>query len=207
MRRSSTNWLFNVRLSLAIPYAALALALALIAVLSTQVGNLRAEVDRYARRAFQPYPGMWVPTVRTATLRGDSVTVGATAPGRRQVLIVFKTTCEFCRQTLPAWKRLSAELLADTARPAEVLWLSLSSVDSTNAYVREHDIRFPVIKLPEEKLERVFRTNAVPVTVVLDETGRVIYSRLSVLGTQSAIDSVMTAARARGVGPSRPNEL
>ncbi|MEJ7812538.1 MAG: redoxin domain-containing protein [Gemmatimonadaceae bacterium] len=198
---SGTKASWYARIKASVVYVALAVALGLVAVLSLQARTQRGELRRYQYRTMHPYPGMWVPTVRAATLAGDSVTIGRTALGRRQVLIAFTTTCDFCRQSIPRWKRLSAELVADTTHQAEVFWLSLSSADSTRRYVREHQIAFPVIKLPEAKLERVYRTNAVPVIVVLSDSGRVVYSRAAVLSTRAAIDSVLAAVRARLQSP------
>ncbi|MEJ7813322.1 MAG: TlpA disulfide reductase family protein [Gemmatimonadaceae bacterium] len=205
---SGTQASWYARIKASIVYVALAAALGLVVVLTFQIRSQRAELRRFRYKTFHPYVGMWVPTVRTATVQGDSITIGATADGRRQVLIVFATACGYCKLTLPAWKRLSTALLADRTHPADVLWLSLSSVDSTRAYMREQSLDFPVVKLPQVKLERVFRVNAVPVTVVLDDKGQVVYSRASVLNTDAAIDSVLTAARSRTpTAPGRPTDL
>src|SRR5512140_2924550 len=97
-------------------------AAGLIATLALEVRSLRSKAtELMARRSF-PYESQWVPTVRAATLLGDSVTIGETTPGRTQVLIAFSVTCPHSLASLPAWKRISAALLADSARRADVYW-------------------------------------------------------------------------------------
>jgi peroxiredoxin len=173
------------------------LATALSAALSFQVRSLygyRAEVRRLREDMRHLHPGQHVPTVRAATLAGDSVTLGETAPGRSQVLIFFTTTCPYCRATLPAWRDLSRSLLADRAGRHDVYWISLSSRDSTRQYVADHAITAPVVFLPDKKDRRVYGVHGVPVTVVLDGRGRVVHARRAALETAASIDSVLLMA-------------
>lgn len=165
--------------------------------LSFQVRSLlasRAEVRRLREDMRHLHPGQHVPTVRAATLTGDSVTIGETSPGRSQVLIFFTTTCPYCRATLPAWRDLTRSLLADSAGRHDVYWVSLSSPDSTREYVKDHAIAAPVAFLPDKKVRRVYGVHGVPVTVVLDARGRVLHTRRTVLATAASIDSVMLMA-------------
>ena len=62
-------------------------------------------------KATLPYRGYAVPTFRAAALTGDSITVGQLPDsGGRQVVLVFTTTCPYCRATLPVWKQLADSL-------------------------------------------------------------------------------------------------
>lgn len=145
------------------------------------------------RKAF-PFVGQYLPTVRAATLQGDSVTVGETTRGRSQVLIYFSPNCQYCRETLPEWKRISDALLRDPARRFDVIWVSVSTEDSTRAYVESHQLTGTVVRMPSSKLHRVARVKAVPMTLVLDRQGQVVHVHPSVFRTRPASDSVVTAA-------------
>lgn len=146
-----------------------------------------------------------MPTFRTATLQGDSVTIGERADGGRQVLVVFTTTCPYCRASLPAWKRLTA--LADTMSSprVEVLGVALDSSRATiDRYAAEHTLPYRIVQFPQPKLAALYRSQRVPVTMVLNGDGRVIFARVGVVDTQAAEDSIVEAIR--WIGRARTTE-
>ncbi|MDP9348514.1 MAG: TlpA family protein disulfide reductase [Gemmatimonadota bacterium] len=170
--------------------------------------RVRDQNERYARlydRATRPYAGMWVPTFRAATLAGDSVTIGETPEGRRQVLFFFTTICPYCKSSLPAWKELAATLDTLTTPKVEVYGVSLDSVDVTREYAVEHELPYPVLFFPEEKLSRIYRAGTVPLTAVLDEQGRMVHARLGEISERASIDSVVAMVKWRAEPrPSAP---
>lgn len=183
------------RIGKLLPALALTAAAALVVVLSLKVRDLN---DRYAKlfeRATRPYAGMFVPTFRTSTLDGAPVTVGEAPPSGRQVLFVYTTTCPYCKTTLPAWREIAAAL--DTVRsiPVAVYGISLDSAEVTRRYAAENRLPFPTVRFPEDKLTAIYRAGTVPLTVVLDERGRMIHSRLGELKGRPAIDSVLAMVR------------
>jgi len=164
--------------------------------LAMEVRALAPQARALQRSKVMPVPGMFVPTVRTATAAGDSITVGETKAGRIQVLIYFATTCQYCRETLPALTRISRALLADSLHRFDVVWISMSPRDSTRTYLAEHDIEFPTVHMPHWKFNRLLRVNGVPMTVVADHNGRVIHVHPSVFRNAAEEDSIMSAATA-----------
>lgn len=174
---------------------ALVAASALVVLLSKRLRDLSADYREIRLRATLPYSGDVVPTFRTATLSGDSVTVGeAQDSATRQVLFVFNTTCPFCREILPLWHQM-----ADSLRrlgEVEVLAISLNPADSTRLYIADHELRYPVLMFPQPKLKRLYRAAAVPQTVVLDGRGTVLYARTGTLDPP-AVDSVFSAVAKR----------
>ncbi len=177
---------------------ALVAALALVVTLAYQKRSLRAQYADLVRRVAEPHPGIFVPTFSTHTLGGAPVTIGAAASGRQQVLLVFTTTCPYCRASIPAWQQL-AEVIDTIKEPAtETIGISLDSVGPTQHYVQENRLNYPVLLFPEFKLQLLYRARAVPLVMVLDATGRVIYSRLGPITDSSAADSVLSAVRMRG---------
>ncbi len=176
--------------------AVLGVACLLVLVLSIQLQQLRDRLDRVVRRATRPHAGMYVPTVRVAQLDGDSVTVGEAGPRERQLLLVFTTTCPYCRTSLPAWKQLAttAQATADSGRVL-VYGVSLDSAEATRIYRDAHALPFPTVRFTS-KLPDLYRFWSVPTIVLLDETGRILYARQGVLTSGPAIDSVLAALHA-----------
>jgi len=170
---------------------ALAVAALLVVALAFQNRTLREELRTLRRRGERPYPGLVVPTFRAVTLAGDSVTIGEGAPGARQVLFIFNTTCGFCRETLSYWRRIADELRTEERREVEVYGISVDSEAETRRYVGEEGVSFPVLGFPEVKLVRLYRAEGVPRTLVLDHEGEVLYARAGSFNSQGVVDSVI----------------
>ncbi len=185
------------RLGTLLPLLGLAAAAVLVVVLALKVRELNERYARLYERIRYPYAGMWVPTFRAATLAGDSVTVGETQGGRRQVLFFFTTTCPYCEATLPAWRELAGMLGTLRGPKVEVYGVSLDSVAVTRKYVEEHRLPYPVLFFPQDKLVSIYRAGTVPLTAVLDEQGRMVHARIGEIGRseRASIDSVVAMVK------------
>lgn len=181
------------RIRAAAVLVALGLCVVMVLLLSREDRHLRRQVVDMAMRVIEPYRGLWLPTFTTATLAGEPQTIGETSNGRHQVLFVFTTSCPYCKQMVRTWGQLASELGRVEPQP-DVLGLSLDSADSTRAYVLANHVPYPVARFPNTKLAHLYRTRSVPLTLVLDDSGRVLYSRLGVLDSHAALDSVRRAA-------------
>jgi peroxiredoxin len=200
------------RLSRILPVAALVAAAALVVVLAvqkrrldTEVGDLRA---RYMQALREPIRGMYMPAFATSTLDGAPATIGQAPAAGRQVLLVYTTTCQFCLASLPAWKQIKSTLDTLSTVKAQVYGVSLDSIEVTRRYSARHALPYPTVRFPEEKLVSMYRAGAVPVTLVLDEEGRTIYSRVGQVSEPVVIDSVIAAVKwkpePRPAQPARP---
>lgn len=170
---------------------ALTIAVALVIALTQ---DLRASTDRYDRLltvATQAHRGMYVPDHAVTTLAGDPAVLGTDGTGRRQLLFFLTTTCPFCRASLPAWKELTAE--ARAAGNVTVLGVVLDSAHLAEPYADEHALPFPLAVLEDQRYRRLFRVTRVPLTMVVDERGRVLIGRLGELTSRAAVDSVVNA--------------
>lgn len=178
----------------------LAAALALILVLARQVEAGGERVKRLTERLNSLQRGSWVPTVALPATDEGSVVVGERGDGGRQLLLVFNTTCAFCRASLPAWTRLPAQLdsaaRANRSPDVDVVGLAVDSLSAARRYRAEHQLPFVVAQLPEGKLRALYRARAVPMIVLLDSAGRVLYTRAGVLTAGAAVDSVLAVATA-----------
>lgn len=177
-------------LSRVVPTAVSLLALALVLLLANQARDLEDNLRDAQRRATYPYGGMYVPSFIAATIAGDSLSVGR---GSRQVLFVFRTTCSFCRASIPLWQDIAASL-ADDAE-VNIVGISLDSLGLTTAYASQHNLDFPVTHFPERRFEYLYRARSVPMTLVVEENGLVVFAKLGVLDQPAVRDSVIEAAR------------
>jgi hypothetical protein len=189
MRRLSA-WTLGV-------YVALVFAIGIIVLLARAHRDLEARYQRLAERSAWLHAGSYVPPVPAVALTGDSITLGAPPAGVRQVLLVFTTTCPYCRASLPAWQSLAARADSTSALGGvapRVIGLSLDSLEATMTYVREYGLRFPVAQFPTRRDQALYRARSVPLILVINEENRVAYSRMGVLTSPAALDSVWRAA-------------
>jgi hypothetical protein len=154
-----------------------------------QVRALRGEVAAERRRSVLTSAGQVVPPVWARTLSGDSVLLGEGPEGTRQVLFVFNTTCAICLATLPAWKRVQ-DKLASVPGVSLVGW-SQDAESLTREYLSEHGVTFPTVVGVGHKYLTLYRVRGVPSTLVIDETGNVLYGRAGRL-SPAAEDSIVT---------------
>ncbi len=86
-----------------------------------------------------------------------------------KLVFVFSTTCPFCKQNLEHWKKI---LTLANKNKLTVVGISLDTAEKSVAYVKEHQIDFPVVTpldLPLFKSQN--KLNAVPVTILRDSIG------------------------------------
>ena len=174
---------------------ALAGAAALVVVMAQQHRNLSGAYEKLRLWATLPHAGFEVPAFSTTTLDGARVTIGAAAaPATRQVLFILRTTCPYCRATLPVWERIADSLRRVTTPRIELYAISLDAAEATRAYGLANHLSYPVLTFPERKLVNLYRAVAAPETVVLDDGGRVLYAHTGLLDSAAVLDSVFRAA-------------
>lgn len=189
------------RLFNALPYLALAAAAALVVVLGVQKNRLIDQVEetqvQLRRARTEPLPGQYMPAFTAQTLEGGTATIGEMPAEGRQVLLMYTTSCPFCLSSIPAWKQITAAVDTMKSIRATVYGVSLDSVDATRQYITRHGLPYPTLRFPNEKVSSMYRAGTVPVTLVIDEQGRTVYSRTGELKEKAAIDSVIAAIRWR----------
>lgn len=179
----------------ALPYVGLAAALAVIVFLVYQQHQLEARLLQTQARLEWPHAGDYVPRFRAVSLSGDTLSVGAPESAARQLLLVFNTSCPYCRASLPAWKRLAEEYRGD--RSVSVLGLATDPPADVRPYAREHGLEFPVTSFASPRQAALFRASTVPLTVVVASDGQVVYTWPGELsGRPAVLDSIRTALEA-----------
>ncbi len=175
---------------------ALTAATVLMVALALQKRDLLARIEGLTTQIRDPYPGLYVPAVTLPSVSGDSVLLGKAPPGHVQVLFVFSISCEFCKASFAAWKRIAGELAVNAQ--VEVVGISVDSVEATRDYIEEHGLEFPVLSFTERRLRALYRTVAFPQSIVLNANGEVAYARLGSVTEAGAIDSIIQMSRSVG---------
>jgi peroxiredoxin len=176
----------------------LSAAVALLVMLGAQNRTLKQQYADLVERTTEPYPGLLVPMFEATTLEGDLVTIGQAPADGWQVLFFFTTTCPYCRATLPAWNRIAAQV--SRRGGIGVYGIQLDSAYRAREYIEEHGVSFPVVTLPPgnlaQRLVAWYRIRGVPLTLVVDEDGRVGFVRVGEITAPEALDSVLAAVAA-----------
>lgn len=172
--------------------AGLAAATLLVIALAVDNRRLSKRYEELLRVATEARPGMYVPTFEGVTIDGDTLTIGEARPGHRQLLFFLTTTCPYCRASIPAWNELAATAPADVTVAA----VALDSASLVEAYRRERGLEVPVLVVTDRRLGALYRVNRVPLTMLLDDAGRVLLARIGELSDPAAIDSVRSALTA-----------
>lgn len=125
-----------------------------------------AEIRRPGALEDQLGPGDALPDVPLASLDGADTTTAQLAQ-RARVVAVLTTTCPFCEQSLAAWDEVARQL---DAQGMGFAGISLHSPELTQAYVRDHEIGWPLLVIDATAKPRL-GVRAVPRTLVLGEDG------------------------------------
>jgi peroxiredoxin len=114
--------------------------------------------------------GEALPTIPLLSLTGERLALKAQGRNRPTLLYLFSPTCSICTQTIPDWKEL-----ADGAKRESVEVLGISMLDPvrTSRYVREQQIQWSVYCVAGKDSVLALRVQRVPMTLLLDGTGRV----------------------------------
>ena len=172
--------------------ALLFVALALVAVLGWSNRSLARENGLLWDRAVRPYRGFVVPAFTTRTTDGREVVVAEDDSSKSQLLFVFSKACHFCAQTLPTGRAIDSAL-ADGRAQVGVTGISLDSAAVAGAFASEQHLPYQVVEFPDLRTKAVYRAREVPLTMVMDGRGRVLYAATGLLRGRAAVDSVVAA--------------
>jgi thiol-disulfide isomerase/thioredoxin len=93
--------------------------------------------------------------------------------------------CPFCKETIPIWK----DLVARVGMSVPIIAISLDSKDSTLAYAKNNDVSFPLaVPLDVGQFKKKNKISGVPLTLVRENTGKVLRLWLGKLDAQKALE-------------------
>jgi len=177
-------------------HVALVVAVVLLVILASRYSVVSRELARVRAARNVLAPGDAVPVLPVISSAGDSILLGHVGPGERQLLLFLAKECPFCRATLPAWREIG-EYARDAANgPISVVAIALDSVEQMPAYLAAAGISAPAVALPGRRARKLFRAGAVPQTVVIGDSGIVLYARTGQIVDAAVRDSVIAALRA-----------
>ena len=106
---------------------------------------------------------------------------------KSQVLFVFFKSCHFCAQKLPTWRAIDSAL-AGAREQVSVTGISLGSMAVAATFASEQHLPYQVVGFPDLRTKTVYRAREVPLTLVVDGRGRVVYSTSRLLLGGRAVD-------------------
>jgi len=124
-------------------------------------------------RGFRPLEkGDAAPAYAAVSLSGDTVSL-AHLRGHAVLLNVWATWCPPCRDEMPGFEQLS-----QTFRDSGLVVVGVSvdrggSDSDVREFLTAHGVRFTIVRDPEERIARTFRTVGVPETFLVDRSGRI----------------------------------
>lgn len=197
--RMSASYLLKL-----VPWAFAAVSTGLLVTVTRKYETLSGQIVDHRRNDMHLRRGEYMPKFAGTTVEGAPRIVGQSArPGDRQVIFFLTSTCPYCKKTLPTWKALAAKLDSTRHANVRVFALTTDSLNIASDFARTHDLGFRLIPFPEPKLARLSHAYTVPQTLVVNHQGRVLYSRLGVMDTRVALDSVLAAVTAPDPRPAR----
>lgn len=162
--------------------------------LGMQHRAIKREFQEHRRSDLRVQAGTFLPPFSASSTSGGTFDVASGSADRgRQILIMLTAECPYCARTLPTWKSLHSELAGSDSLGSNFLALTTDSMRVARAYAESNDLPFPLIPFGSQKYMQLFRAALVPQTIVVDNSGRVIFARSGELSTRAAIDSVRAA--------------
>jgi peroxiredoxin len=114
------------------------------------------------------------PAYAAATLDGDTLALEELR-GTVVLLNVWATWCPPCREEMPGLEALHREF---SGQPFRVLGVSVDGATAdreVREFVERNGITFGILRDPEERVVRAFRTVGVPETFLIDREGRIAW--------------------------------
>ena len=112
--------------------------------------------------------GNLAPTFVLTSLDGATVKSGA-LNGAPVVINFWATWCQVCRSEIPELKKLAADSKVKVVGIA----LDQDGPDAVRAFVKEHEINYPVLMGDEQVFQR-FNGAGIPYTLILDSSNRIV---------------------------------
>jgi cytochrome c-type biogenesis protein len=135
------------------------------------------------------------PEYGATTLSGDSITL-ASLRGSPVLLNIWATWCPPCRKEMPDLQELHERYSPQGLRVVGISIDAAGADDMVRNFLTEYDVTYTILRDPGDRIASVFMTQGVPVTILIDSDGTVLWRRL---GPVSAKDEGLTAALQRAL--------
>ena len=114
------------------------------------------------------------PEYAAPRLDGDTVALAALR-GRPVLLNVWATWCAPCRDEMPGLQALHERYRASGLEVVGASIDARGASDAIRSFAQEFGITFTILHDADETVNRLFRTNGVPETFLIDAEGRIAH--------------------------------
>lgn len=124
--------------------------------------------------------GTEAPAYAARTLDGDSVSL-ATLRGEAVLLNVWATWCPPCREEMPDLQEIHEEFGQEGLRVVGVSIDASGADELVREFLDENGITYSILRDPGERITSLFPTPGVPITLLIDAEGTVVWRHLGPL--------------------------
>lgn len=135
------------------------------------------------------------PDYGATTLSGDSITL-ASLRGSPVLLNIWATWCPPCRKEMPDLQELHERYSPQGLRVVGVSIDASGADEAVADFLEEYGVTYTILRDPADRIASVFMTQGVPVTILIDADGTVLWRKL---GPVSAEDEGLAAALRRAL--------
>jgi len=123
--------------------------------------------------------GATMPPYQATTLDGAPFDL-AGERGKVVFLNLWATWCGPCRREIPELETMHAKY---AARGFEVVGISLdeSGADVVRPFVKEQEIKYPIVLDPANKAASLLQTTMLPTSIVIDRNGKIVWRHIGAL--------------------------
>jgi peroxiredoxin len=154
----------------AILMVAVLIAVGFNIVLSRQLRTVKArpgDVTGTLAGPPQAQPGDMVPAFKTVDLQGKPSGVVYDL-SKKYLLYVFSPSCEVCKHELPMWGSIAADA---RAKQWSVFAVSIDPLELTQAELKNQNLGFDVLIMPNMALRRAYRVVSIPQVMLVNARG------------------------------------
>lgn len=139
------------------------------------------------------------PEYGAVDLAGDSITL-ASLQGAPVLLNIWATWCPPCRKEMPDLQELHETFAPHGLQVVGVSIDAGGADEAVRQFLEEYDVTYQILRDPSDRISSVFMTQGVPVTVLIDASGIVLWRRLGPVSAgdprlNEALDRVLPGAR------------
>lgn len=117
------------------------------------------------------HEGDELPEFTASNIDGQSVQVAARGAGNT-LLFIYSPSCDRCEADIPGWVRVSKKL-REFRSTTRIFALSIEDSYTTVQHARKMKLPFVVVPFPSVELQKKYGVTEVPLTVLLDQQGKV----------------------------------
>jgi peroxiredoxin len=136
-------------------------------------------------------PGDVVPSFRTRDLLGEPAEIAFDGT-LKYLLFIFSPGCSECQREIPEFNKLSARF---QAKGYVVRAISIGSIQESAQYLKDKELDFETLIMPNMAIRRTYRVVSIPETLVVSSKGVVEWVRYGVLTTADTSDLLSISNR------------